>query len=552
MFDNNWKGTFENRILRRGLLYLRDGKVTNLTKSDKKVTALVKGTSNYSVEIDFADELPVEMYCTCPYAASGQKCKHMAAVMYAINPDVDRENKESTKRKKRQYTNELDPALLLQFKDDVDTIFRQYEDRTGFISYFRAMDFQVDIERYLYDTANRLIDSSLTAEAFEFTTYVFLKLSNASIDDDGQISSIASQCYDLWKQTIKDASRDERSKMKQWFLKYSKDESVIDYLQDYLISFIEEELATDDDRREKMDELDDVIERAAGKTDCPYCSCGLSYGPAVVIRMKLMKMLAYSDEEIEEYRYTHRYFTAIRQQYMDEAEAAGDWSKLIALLQESKLLDADSTVKLCKYSDKLIEIYHDLSDKENEKRERYWAFCNLDRRAVGDFCKIKELCTDAEWPEYKDGMINVIDDRDLLCEVYSSEQMLNELYETIFSGRDDKRYALRDRYYMKYFGDEEGLQKARRIKLLDRYGFLLASDHAQDILSAYEAWVRPIAETAKSNARYDEMADYLRRMLHYDGGTELVESLAKEWSSTYPTRKVMVQRLKEFISSYAD
>ena len=267
MFDNNWKEIFENRILRRGLLYLRDGKVIGLTKSDKKVTALVKGTANYSVEIDFADELPVEMYCTCPYAASGQKCKHMAAVMYAINPDVDRENKESTKRKKRQY-NKLDPALLLQFKDDVDTIFRQYEDRTGFISYFRAMDFQVDIERYLYDTANRLIDSSLTTEAFDITTYVFLKLSNAAIDDDGQISSIASLCYDLWKQTIKVASQDERSQMKQWFLKYSKDESVIDYMQDYLISFIEEELATDDDRREKMDELDDVIKRAlkmAGK-----------------------------------------------------------------------------------------------------------------------------------------------------------------------------------------------------------------------------------------------------------------------------------------------
>ena len=64
MFDNNWKDTFENRILRRGLLYWRDGKVMNLTKSDKKVTALVKGTSNYFVEIDFDGGTPVEMYCT--------------------------------------------------------------------------------------------------------------------------------------------------------------------------------------------------------------------------------------------------------------------------------------------------------------------------------------------------------------------------------------------------------------------------------------------------------------------------------------------------------
>ena len=547
MFDNNWKDTFENRILRRGLLYWRDGKVMNLTKSDKKVTALVKGTSNYFVEIDFDGGTPVEMYCTCPYAAKGERCKHMAAVMYAMNPDVDRENKESNQKKKRQYVNESDPVQLLQFKDDVDTIFRQYEDRSGFISYFKAMDFQIDIERYLYDTASRLIDRSLAAEAFDLTAYVFLKLGNAAIDDDGQISSIASLCYDLWKKAMEVASPDERSKMKQWFLKYSKDKSVIDYMQEYLVSFIEEELATDDDRRKKMDELDDVIEKAAGKTDCPYFSFGRSYDPAVVIRMKLMKMLSFPDDEIEEYRYAHRHFTAIRQLYMDEAEDAGDWSKLIALLKESKLLDADSTVKLRKYSDKLIEIYHDIGDRENEKRERYWSFRNLDRRTVGEFCKIKELCADNEWPEYKSGMIDIIDDRDLLCEVYSSEQMLDELYETIFYGRDDKRYALRNRYYMQYFGDEKGLQKTRTIKLLDRYGFMLASDHAPDILAAYEAWIRPIAETAKNNSRYDELTDYLQRMLHYEGGRELVKSLAKEWSISYPTRKVMVQRLKEFI-----
>ena len=388
MFDNNWKEIFENRILRRGLLYWRDGKVMNLTKSDKKVTALVKGTSNYFVEIDFDGGTPVEMYCTCPYAAKGERCKHMAAVMYAMNPDVDQENRGPNREKKRKYVKELDPAQILQFKDDVDTIFRQYEDRSGFISYFKAMDFQIDIERYLYENASTLIDNDFAAEAFDLTAYVFLKLGNAAIDDDGQISSIASLCYDLWKKAMEVASPDERSKMKQWFLKYSKDKSVIDYMQEYLVSFIEEELATDDDRRKKMDELDDVIEKAAGKTDCPYFSFGRSYGPAVVIRMKLMKMLSFPDDEIEEYRYAHRHFTAIRQLYMDEAEDAGDWSKLIALLKESKLLDADSTVKLRKYSDKLIEIYHDIGDRENEKRERYWSFRNLDRRTVGEFCKI--------------------------------------------------------------------------------------------------------------------------------------------------------------------
>jgi len=143
-------------------------------------------------------------------------------------------------------------------------------------------------------------------------------------------------------------------------------------------------------------------------------------------------------------------------------------------------------------------------------------------------------------------MIDIIDDRDLLCEVYSSEQMLKELYEAIFHGHDNKNYAFRDRYYMQFFGDDEGFKRARTIKLLDRYGFLLAADYASEILAAYETWIRPIAKKARNNARYDEIDDCLRRMMHYDGGTELVQNLAKEWSDSYPTRKVMVQRLKEF------
>ncbi len=546
MHEKNWEDLFENRILSRGIRYCRDGKVANLTISDKKVTALVKGTSTYSVEIDLVDGAPVEMYCTCPYAASGEKCKHMAAVMYAVDPESNRGSKNPDKKEKLKDTHGLDAAHVLDLKAGVDMIFREYGDRSGFIDYFRAMDFQIALEEYLSDNTNTLIDNHFVKEAFDFTSYAFLKLSDADIDDDGEISSITFLCYELWKKILEAASPDEQSEIKECFLKYSKDESVIDYMRDSLISFINEELATDDDRRAKMAELDEIIEKTAGKADCPYSEYGYSHEPAVILRIKLMRMLAYSDDEIEKYRFAHRHYSVIRKQYMDEAESAGDWGKLIALLKQSKILDADSQIKLSSYSDKLIEVYHTIGDKKNEKEERYWAFCNLNKRTIEDYCKIKELCNDDEWQAYKCSMIDKIYERDLLCEIYSSELMLTELYETIFNGRDDKNYAIINRNYIQYFGDDKGLQKARTIKLLDRYGFLLASDYAPDILTAYEAWVRPIAETARSNARYDEIKHYLQRMLHYDGGEELVKSLANEWINTYTTRKVMVQMLERF------
>ena len=41
------------------------------------------GESAYDVEIKIREDDIIYMKCSCPYAASGQYCKHMAAVKYA-------------------------------------------------------------------------------------------------------------------------------------------------------------------------------------------------------------------------------------------------------------------------------------------------------------------------------------------------------------------------------------------------------------------------------------------------------------------------------------
>ena len=80
----SWKDLFRTHILERGLNYYEEGYVTSLEQNLTGYTAVVVGTENYDVEIEILDNRVYDMTCTCPYAAEGNYCKHMAAVLYEI------------------------------------------------------------------------------------------------------------------------------------------------------------------------------------------------------------------------------------------------------------------------------------------------------------------------------------------------------------------------------------------------------------------------------------------------------------------------------------
>jgi len=79
-----WKNLFRTHILERGLKYYEEDCVTSLKQIMTGYTAVVEGTDDYDVEIEMRDNQVYDMTCTCPYAAAGNYCKHMAAVLYEI------------------------------------------------------------------------------------------------------------------------------------------------------------------------------------------------------------------------------------------------------------------------------------------------------------------------------------------------------------------------------------------------------------------------------------------------------------------------------------
>lgn len=96
-----WQDLFSTTILSHGRTYYNAGRVKNLSKNNGCHAAVVSGTEEYNVIISYEGDKIASMTCNCPYAQSGERCKHMAAVLYTAYGDGSvRKAPESVPEKK--------------------------------------------------------------------------------------------------------------------------------------------------------------------------------------------------------------------------------------------------------------------------------------------------------------------------------------------------------------------------------------------------------------------------------------------------------------------
>src|SRR5258708_7433800 len=80
----NFKQIIPPHILTRGREYYRAGHVTDLSLEDESIwSGQVIGTETYEVQIEQAADGALTCTCSCPYE-HGEYCKHIAALLYAI------------------------------------------------------------------------------------------------------------------------------------------------------------------------------------------------------------------------------------------------------------------------------------------------------------------------------------------------------------------------------------------------------------------------------------------------------------------------------------
>lgn len=217
----NWQNNFTAKILARGLEYYENGNVFEILKTASGYEAEVKGTSydTYHVIINIENDEIKDMNCTCIYGQEIGYCKHMAAVLYAVDEEVGIEEELNTKdiidhlplEKLRDLVNSMadvedvkyklklvscnDPYSTL--KNKLERIIRKYAEPIGEIEVYDLYAFSEKILEYLEQDIYEVNDLYWQSKV-KCICYVLDKLNELNLDDSEEdVWIMYNTCYEM-------------------------------------------------------------------------------------------------------------------------------------------------------------------------------------------------------------------------------------------------------------------------------------------------------------------------------------------------------------------
>ena len=574
----NWQKLFASHILERGYDYYCDGAVENIEIGRDDLRADVVGTEDYEVEISLNDGKVTDMYCSCPYAAGGNNCKHMAAVLYEWTADIMDENEpEDTDnedmdddadaesmdlfepavtvcdyKKKSAAVEKLvtsaerdivqaflvsvlaeDKKLLLRFrnmvnkcatKEDVEDYFEQIDEiadrylgRDHFINYYQAYDFMLELEEIIDKDVRRMIDNGSHISAFHVMNHIFVLLGNVDMDDSGgETSMLAEQIYQLWLELLTKVNAQDKRKMFIWFTTHM-DGSVIDYLEEYIEQIIMEEFKEPEYEQDKLSFMEEMIEKAE-KKDSGW-SRDYAVGKWTVTYLKTLEEKNAPEDQLEEICKKYWNNSGVRRYYIDRYFEKKEYDRVLQVLDESIELDKAYRGQVLEYNQKKKEIYR-LQGNKSAYIEQLWKL--VLEQSAGDLDIYKEL--KAQYSE-KEWLIK----REELFKKLPANAHIDRLY------KEEKLYDRLLAYVLKSSG----------LYAVQSYENVLKKEYPKQILSKYQDEVNKMASCTGNRKHYADLVALLRRMKQIKGGSEIVETIVEEWKIKYRNRPAMMDELSK-------
>lgn len=554
----SWKDLFRTHILERGLNYYEKGCVTSLEQTSTGYTAVVEGTDDYDVEIEIRADQVYDMTCTCPYAAEGNYCKHMVAVLYKIEegePDtkmpvnslqtVQNQEKELKEIVEGIPVEDLREILftlatsdnflynkimtkyapitschMARLKKQVDDIGYNYSDRGGFVDYYHATDYTDALNDLLDENIPLLLEKNCRMEAFELVNCVFHEIGNRDMDDsDGGTSFVADNCYEYWQTILHECNDEEKENMFQWF-RHPQENYVIDYMEEYVSDFLLNEFHDEGMLQEKLHMLDEKIDKVQ-KEKYSGDLYSVYYGMVnnITARIRLMEELNYSKQEIRDYRRKYRNFSEIRKMEIQEYLSDRKYEEAIAVLKESKILDADQAGLVAEYSQQLIEIYEKRNMQKEYAQELQYQVFECMQRDLEYIVKWKKLYRETEWEEQREKLLQDKTSSWIRYEFLVEEELFERLLQEI--------------------------RKNNSVYALDQYEKVLKKHLPIEVRNTYIQYVKNGAVRVSDRKAYKYLMCYLKKITKYPDGKKIAQDIADCWKQDYKRRPAMMDELRK-------
>lgn len=323
-----------------------------------------------------------------------------------------------------------------------------------------------------------------------------------------------------WKQIIEKSDEQFKEQIRKWF-KAHREGFVIDFLEDYIEEILLEMFRTKESIEKEIQKLDAMIENRQGN-DCGVLY-SVRYGTEnpILKRIEYMRNMHYTDEEIEEYRLSHRRFFAVRELEIREAVENNDDDQAIQLLLESKCLDKDYQEQLKKYSKQLIDIYQKKNAVEEYQKELKYYLKSFWQHDLTYVRLLKASISDTEqWNRIADELIKDHPYEDFVCKLLYEEKRYEELMDKI----------------------EQSFNKTGQ---LDLYEKVLREKMPERVIRIYTDYLWEAAERANDRKKYQYLMSYLKKISKCAGGEAAARNIADIWKRTYKRRTAMMDELRK-------
>ena len=266
-----WRKLFSSRIWQRGQIYYRNGRILSIHRRDNFIIAEIEGTEIYNVTVtlDSGTNRIEDFSCNCPYGEDGTPCKHLAALLCALEDAEEISLKNERKDlipqiieslsldQMRQLliqfaqndsfvwekillmaTDKLPQSQKQQWQQDMQELTDEAANRHGFIDYEKAYDYCCSLAEYLDDRLPGLLGKGLVLDAFELVCMVFQTGMEQDMDDsDGGLTMLAHSCMGAWNNILDMASADNQKQMFNWFCaEYQKGDLKQIFLDEYIFN----------------------------------------------------------------------------------------------------------------------------------------------------------------------------------------------------------------------------------------------------------------------------------------------------------------------------
>ncbi|MCK5758840.1 MAG: SWIM zinc finger family protein [Clostridiales bacterium] len=529
---------FSNLILERGYDYYMAGRVDSIKKTSDGWSAVVTGLDDYSVGITINGNSVDSMECSCPYAVEGGNCKHMAAVLYAVEGSSKSKSKENrydfinsvSKDKRLCYLTDLltgNEQIYTHFRarfedvsdfnvDDyiyqLDRTIVAHMNRDGYINHYSITDFESDVSIIL-TAFDRLSETDDYEKILKMAMLISDRVGELEIDDsDGTVPWIMEHVMNGLLVLLDSKDKNTQKATFRWIcdMAFVKNANYLPdiFLEPFTVCFNDPVHIS-----KKTDLIDKRIDELYKEGKVEYY-----VWKWLEIKVMLMELIGAGITTIEKTLLEHAGISEVIMELAVRYERNGNLPNALRILRHG-IDEAEGDWLKSRFSDKLIGIYSRNGMRNEELGERRDMLLLYAPRSISSYMSYKAMFSDDEWEAERSRIFYEIKANGSWLQIYAEEKMYDPLVA--------------------------GLQKDCSINALDRYSDILRADYSEEMLTMYRKELDYIARRTVDRKAYRYWVDILKHMQTFDRGVTVVDEIVTKWRIKYKRRKAMMEELEK-------